>query len=285
MIVVGFHVRCTVPWFWWMIEYSGHMLGPPSTISESFLLNRPLLFVLMIMRSTRTLFQWPSYWYSILEVIFLYLLIRIMIRIYHNFDYYYPHLHPRRSQHPPHHHHQDATSFQVPWSISWSFWCQSFSEKRSGVGWKDREPKDIFCENSNSWYPEAHIPWLHKEVKCLWPMFCVPPQAVVGDARSRWNTSDDLLFINTLNSWNVLFTCTKGVCDLFLVQQRSFLKLCKDTGLLNDSFTAVDADLIFAKAVDGSMEGISSSLLKNCVGESNQRPHIKWENERYITSL
>ena len=29
---------------------------------------------------------------------------------------------------------------------------------------------------------------------------------------------------------------------------RSFLKLCKDTGLITDTFNAVDADLIFARA-------------------------------------
>lgn len=83
---------------------------------------------------------------------------------------------------------------------------------------------------------------------------------------------------------NVLFRKKSSILGMFfsLVQkvfatsfvQRSFLKLCKDTGLLNDSFTAVDADLIFAKAVEGS-EGMSNSLLKNFVGDSNQRPHIK----------
>ena len=168
-------------------------------------------------------------------------------------------------------------------SISWSFWCHSFSEKRSGVGWKDREPKDICCENSNSWYPEAHIPWLHKEVKCL----------LCSTASSCWRCKIKMNHIDwfAFHQHPQFLECSfhlynSGVWnDLFLVQQRSFLKLCKDTGLLNDSFTAVDADLIFAKAVDGSMEGISSSLLKNFVGESNQRPHIKWENERYITSL
>ena len=29
---------------------------------------------------------------------------------------------------------------------------------------------------------------------------------------------------------------------------RCFLKLCRDTGLIDDTFSAVDADLIFAKA-------------------------------------
>lgn len=35
---------------------------------------------------------------------------------------------------------------------------------------------------------------------------------------------------------------------------RSFLKLCRDTGLLDDSFSAVDADLIFAKATQKGHE-------------------------------
>lgn len=42
---------------------------------------------------------------------------------------------------------------------------------------------------------------------------------------------------------------------------KSFLKLCKDTGLLNDSFTAVDADLIFAKALKKGQRRISLSQL------------------------
>lgn len=84
-----------------------------------------------------------------------------------------------------------------------------------------------------------------------------------------------ICFSSTPLILGMFFSLVEKVLRPVFVQQRSFLKLCKDTGLLNDSFTAVDADLIFAKAVDGSMEGMSSSLLKNFVGESNQRPHIK----------
>ena len=40
----------------------------------------------------------------------------------------------------------------------------------------------------------------------------------------------------------------------FRVPLRSFLKLCRDTGLLDDSFSAVDADLIFAKATQKGHE-------------------------------
>lgn len=64
-------------------------------------------------------------------------------------------------------------------------------------------------------------------------------------------------------------------CDspFLLNQQRSFLKLCKDTGLLDkDSFTAVDADLIFAKASEWG------SLVDWLIGRwrrfCNQRPHV-----------
>lgn len=56
--------------------------------------------------------------------------------------------------------------------------------------------------------------------------------------------------------------CTPGQQDM---DGKSFLKLCRDTGLVDRKFSATDADLIFAKVVPKGQRRMSLALLKSAL--------------------
>mmetsp|Transcript_10819 Transcript_10819/g.15126 ORF Transcript_10819/g.15126 Transcript_10819/m.15126 type:complete len:149 (+) Transcript_10819:79-525(+) len=48
---------------------------------------------------------------------------------------------------------------------------------------------------------------------------------------------------------------------------KQFVKLCKDTGLVDKKFTTTDVDLIFAKVKDKSVRKITFAQFENAVGQ------------------